>query len=65
VNAGTASPPRYEMREFAAEVLSPTVLTVQLDRGFAPMPRQRTLAVVNPGGAASAPLFLEVVGRVR
>ena len=65
VNAGTSSPPRYEMRPFAAQVLSPTVLVVELDRGFSPSPRLRPLAVVNPGGAESAPLFLEVLGRAR
>jgi hypothetical protein len=64
VNAGTSSSPRYEMKAFAAEVLSPTVLTVTLDRAFAPMPRQRALTVVSPDGAESAPVFLAVARRV-
>lgn len=63
LHAGTSRPPDYEMKEFAAELLSDTVLTVELDRGFAPSPRLRRVVVVNPDGGESAPLFLTVTRR--
>jgi len=62
-NAGTSRPPLYEMVPFTAEVLSDTVLTVALDRGFAPVPRLRPVVVVNPDGGESAPVFLAVARR--
>jgi hypothetical protein len=63
VNAGTSRAPQYEMKQFDTEVLSDTVLTVQLDRGFAPSPRLRTVVVVNPGSGESTPLILAVTRR--
>jgi hypothetical protein len=63
VNAGTSRAPQYEMKQFDTEVLSDTVLTVELDRGFAPSPRLRTVVVVNPDGGESAPLILTVTRR--
>jgi hypothetical protein len=61
--AGTAEPPLYEMVDFPAEYESQRVLLVDFDRGFAPSPRLRRVVVVNPDGASSAPLFLEIVRR--
>jgi hypothetical protein len=61
--AGTAQTPRYEMVEFPADCESQRVLLVDFDRGFAPSPRLRRVVVVNPDGASSAPLFLEIVRR--
>ena len=63
VNAGTSRAPQYEMKQFDTEVLSDTVLTVQLDRGFAPSPRLRTVVVVNPDSGESTPLILAVTRR--
>lgn len=63
VNAGTSRAPQYEMKQFDTEVLSDTVLTVELDRGFAPSPRLRTVVVVNPDGGESTPLILTVIRR--
>lgn len=63
VNAGTSRAPQYEMKQFDTEVLSDTVLTVELDRGFAPSPRLRTVVVVNPDGGESTPLILTVTRR--
>jgi hypothetical protein len=61
--AGTAQPPLYEMVEFPTDYESQRVLLVDFDRGFAPSPRLRRVVVVNPDGASSAPLFLEIVRR--
>jgi hypothetical protein len=61
--AGTAKPPLYEMVDFPTDCESQRVLLVDFDRGFAPSPRLRRLVVVNPDGASSAPLFLEIVRR--
>ena len=63
IHAGTSRPPEYEMREFAAEQLSDTVLSVELDRGFASFPRLRRVVVLSPDGGESAPLFLTVTRR--
>ncbi|OFV79469.1 MAG: hypothetical protein A2Y78_04985 [Acidobacteria bacterium RBG_13_68_16] len=63
VNAGTSRAPQYEMKQFDTEVLSDTVLTVQLDRGFSPSPRLRTVVVVNPDGGESTPFILTVTRR--
>jgi hypothetical protein len=61
--AGTTRPPSYEMVSFPTEYASPRVLVVDFERGFAPSPRLRRVVVVNPDGAGSAPLFLEIVRR--
>jgi hypothetical protein len=61
--AGNAQPPLYEMVDFPADYESQRVLLVDFDRGFAPSPRLRRVVVVNPDGASSAPLFLEIVRR--
>jgi len=63
-NAGTSLKPVYELRTFAPERLSETVLLLDLDRGFAPAPRLRSLVVANPDGGESAPVFLNVTRRV-
>jgi len=59
-NAGSSRNPAYEMVRFPADVASDTVLLVDLDRGFAPSPRLRQVAVVNPNGKTSAPVYLEI-----
>lgn len=62
-HAGSSAPPAYRMVRFEAEVASEEVLLVDFDRGFAPSPRLRQVVVVNPDGAASAPLYLEIQRR--
>ncbi|MFH1176187.1 MAG: hypothetical protein V1750_02175, partial [Acidobacteriota bacterium] len=63
-NAGNSMKPVYEMRVFQPERLSETVLVLDIDRGFSPNPRLRSLVVANPDGAESAPLFLNVIRRM-
>lgn len=58
--AGTSQSPTYEMVEFEAEFVSPRVIVVDFDRGFAPSPGLRSVVAVNPEGAVSAPLYLEI-----
>jgi hypothetical protein len=59
-NAGTSRQPEYRSVPFSAEFASDTVLLVDFDRGFAASPRQRSIAVVNPDGGRSPPLYLEI-----
>jgi hypothetical protein len=63
-NAGTSHTPAYEMLRFPTEVASDTVLLVDLDRGFAPSPRLRRVAVINPDGATSPPVYLSIQRRM-
>lgn len=64
VHAGTAAAPEYRSRRFPAEHLSDSVLLVDFDRGFSAAPALRPVKVVNPSGAASAPLFLRITRRL-
>ncbi len=63
VHAGSSAAPEYRPRRFPAERLSDSVLLVDFERGFAPEPALRPVTVVNPSGAASAPLFLRITRR--
>ncbi len=62
VNAGSSRLPRYAPRPFEALFIDQELLEVELDRGFYPIPGARDVAVVNPGGAASAPAVLRIQG---
>jgi len=59
-NAGTSHEPDYRAVPFPSEFASDTVLLVDFDRGFATSPKQRSIAVVNPDGGRSPPLYLEI-----
>lgn len=59
-NAGTSRQPDYRPVPFTSEFASDTVLLVDFDRGFAASPRLRSVAVVNPDGGRSPPLYLGI-----
>jgi hypothetical protein len=59
-NAGTSGLPEYGQRAMAAIYVDSSLLEVELERGFYPIPGARDVVVENPEGAASAPAILRI-----